>query len=63
MIREIFSGKDNQLSSKRIIGTILIVAGIVSNILAVGDPATNQVMIWAGVASLGVGALETKVSK
>lgn len=63
MIREIFSDKNNVLSSKRIFGAALVVAGATFNALGMGDPATNEVMLWAGVASLGVGTLETKVAK
>lgn len=63
MIREIFSGKDGQLSSKRIIGTLLVVAAVVLNIIETGDPETTRVMIWAGMAALGVGTLETRVAK
>jgi len=63
MIREIFSGANGQLSSKRIVGTLLIVAAVVFNALSLGDGETTRVMIWAGIAAVGVGTLETKVAK
>ena len=63
ILREMFEDKTGLLSSKRIIGTIIVVAAIVLTILERGDPSTVQTMLWAGVASLGVGTLETKVSK
>ena len=59
----LFKDAQGNTSSKRVFGALLVLAGIASNLAAVGDPATNQVMIWAGVASLGVGVLETKVNK
>ena len=59
----LFKDAHGNTSSKRVFGALLIVAGITSNLLALGDPSTNQVMIWAGVSSLGVGVLETKVNK
>lgn len=62
-VREIFSGADGRLSSKRIIGTLLVTAAVVVNLLGLGDAETNRVMIWAGIAAIGVGTLETKVSK
>lgn len=63
MIKEIFSGKDGRWSSKRIIGTALVIAAVIFNATETGDPETTRVMIWAGIASLGVGTLETKVAK
>lgn len=63
MLREVFSGADGRLSSKRIMGTLLIACGVVFNALILGDPATNQVMLWAGIAAIGVGTLETRVAK
>jgi len=59
----LFKDAQGNTSSKRVFGALLVLAGIASNLAAVGDPATTQVMIWAGVASLGVGVLETKVNK
>ncbi len=63
MIRQIFTDKNGKISSKRVFGAILVVAGITANFASLGDPSTNQVMIWAGVAALGVGSLETRVQK
>ena len=63
MLREIFSDNNGHLSSKRIAGALMIVAAVVLNILETGDPATTQTLIWAGAAALGVGTLETRVSK
>ena len=62
-MREIFSDNCGHLSSKRIIGTLIVIAAITANLIGAGDPETNRVMIWAGVAALGVGTLETKVAK
>jgi hypothetical protein len=58
-----FRDNNGKISSKRVMGTILLLASIVSNIVGAGDPSTNQVMIWAGVAAIGVGTLETRVQK
>lgn len=63
MLREIFTGQNGQLSSKRIMGTIMVLAAIVFIGLGLGEAATVNTMLWAGVASLGVGTLETRVSK
>lgn len=63
MIREIFSDKSGSLSSKRIMGTIVITAAVVLTIIETGDADTLRTMLWAGFASLGVGTLETKVNK
>jgi hypothetical protein len=63
MIREILSGPDNRLSSKRLAGWGLIIAGSTFNALGMGDPNVNSGMIYAGVAALGVGVLETRVNK
>lgn len=63
MIREIFTDRNGKLSSKRVMGALLILTGVVYNGIGLGDPATNQVMIWSGIAALGVGTLETKVAK
>jgi hypothetical protein len=59
----VFHDQSGKPSSKRIFGALLIVAGIVTNIVGVGDPETNRVLIWAGTAALGVGTLETRVNK
>ena len=61
-IARVFQDSRGDPSSKRVFGALLIVAGVVSNFVNAGDPETNIVMIWAGIASLGVGVLETKVS-
>lgn len=63
MIREIFSDKSGSLSSKRIMGTLLVIAAVVLTVIETGDGETVRVMLWSGVAALGVGTLETKVSK
>ena len=63
MLREIFSDNNGHLSSKRIFGAILVISAIVVTVIERGDPASVNTMLWAGVASLGVGTLETKVSK
>ena len=63
MLREILSDKTGNLSSKRIIGTLVVIAAVVLIVLDRGDPASVQTLVWAGVASLGVGTLETKVNK
>lgn len=62
-IAELFHDSQGKPSSKRVFGAALIVAGVVGSYLSLGDPQTSQVMIWAGIASLGVGTLETRVSK
>lgn len=59
----LFHDKQEKVSGKRVFGAILVIAGIVLNVIGEGDPETNRTMIWAGVASLGVGTLETKVNK
>ena len=63
MMREIFSDKSGDLSSKRIVGTLLVIAAVVMTATGTGDPETVRVMLWSGVAALGVGTLETKVNK
>jgi hypothetical protein len=63
MLREIFSDNNGHLSSKRIMGTLIVAAAIALTATETGDPETARVLVWAGVASLGVGTLETKVNK
>lgn len=63
MLLSLFLDKDGKLSSKRVFGAVLVLTAIACNIGQLGDPETTQVMLWAGVASLGVGTLETKVAK
>lgn len=62
-MKQMFVDKTGKLSSKRVIGTLLVLAAIALNALGQGDPSTTQVMLWSGVAALGVGTLETRVSK
>lgn len=62
-IMQIFMDSQGKMSSKRVWGAALIVAAVVSNLISAGDPATNQVMIYAGVAAIGVGTFETRVNK
>jgi drug/metabolite transporter (DMT)-like permease len=59
----LFHDKQEKISGKRVFGGILVVSGIVLTVMGEGDPETVRTMIWAGVAGLGVGTLETKVSK
>lgn len=63
ILREIFSDNNAHLSSKRIVGTLMIIAAVVLLLLERGDSGTISTMIWAGVAALGVGTLETKITK
>lgn len=63
MILQIFTDKQGKLSAKRVFGAVLIVSAIAGNFLSLGSPDTTQVMLWAGVAAIGVGTLETKVAK
>lgn len=63
MLKEVFSGQDGRWSSKRIIGTALVVSAVVLTVIETGDAETVRTMLWSGVASLGVGTLETKVNK
>ena len=63
ILREIFSDNNGHLSSKRIVGTLMIIAAVVLLLLERGDSGTIATMIWAGVAALGVGTLETKITK
>lgn len=62
-ISQLFHDSQGKPSSKRVFGALLIVVGAVGNFIGLGDAQTNQVMIWAGIAALGVGTLETRVSK
>lgn len=62
-IKNLFTDTNGKPSSKRVIGTILVAGAVVLNAIGLGDPETNRVMIWAGIAAVGVGTLETKVSK
>jgi len=63
MLKEIFTDKTDKLSSKRIFGALLVIAAVVLVILERGAAESVNTMLWAGVASLGVGTLETKVNK
>ncbi len=63
MIREIFSDNNGHLSSKRIMGTLLLIAAVAVAIVTDVESDVIKTMIWAGVAALGVGTLETKVAK
>ena len=62
-IGKLFLDSQGKPSSKRVFGALLITGAAVSNWLSLGDPETNRVMIWAGIAALGVGTLETRVAK
>ncbi len=61
MLREMFSDKDGNLSTKRIIGTLSIIMGIVLTILEVGDPDLVKAIIYSGFVALGVTAFEKKL--
>jgi hypothetical protein len=63
MLREIFSDNAGHLSSKRIMGALLLIAAVIVAVVAEIDPDVIKTMIWSGVAALGVGTLETRVSK
>lgn len=63
MFKEIFSDAKGVLSSKRIFGALLVVAAVTFHVLGMGEVSFHEVMLWAGVASLGVGTFEAKVSK
>lgn len=58
MLRELFSGPDNRLSSKRIIGTLSIITGVVMDITGSGTPEIRQALIYGGFAAIGVGVAE-----
>lgn len=58
MLRELFSGPDNRLSSKRIIGTLSIITGVVMDINGLGTPEIRQALIYGGFAAIGVGVAE-----
>jgi small-conductance mechanosensitive channel len=60
---QIFQDKQGKISSKRVAGYILVVAAIFFNAFSVGDMSVTTAMLWAGIASLGVGTLETRVQK
>lgn len=62
-IARLFYDSQGKPSSKRVFGAVLLVGGVVLDALGVGDPETHRVMLWAGIAALGVGTLETRVSK
>jgi len=62
MIREIFSDNNGRLSSKRLAGMGLVIAGGVGAFMGLDSEAVQWLLI-TGVASLGVGTFETKVSK
>ena len=61
MLKEMFSDKDGNLSTKRIIGTLSIITGIVLTILEVGDPDLVKAIIYSGFVALGVTAFEKKL--
>ncbi len=61
MLREMFSDKDGNLSTKRIIGTLSIITGIVLTVLEVGDPDLVKAIIYSGFVALGVTAFEKKL--
>lgn len=60
MIKEIFQDKDGNLSSKRVGGFLSFLLGALFNAFSLGDPSTNQVLIYAGMAAIGVTAFEKK---
>lgn len=62
MIREIFSDKNGRLSSKRIAGMGLVIAGVVAAFTE-SDPVTVQWLLISGVGALGVGTFETSINK
>ena len=55
-----FRDANGKPSAKRLAGIALIAAGIFFNAKQIGTAETNQAMIYAGVACLGVGTFETK---
>ena len=61
MLRELFSGQDGRLSSKRVIGTLAIVVGVVMDWLEKGSPEIRQALIYGGFAAIGAGVAERLV--
>lgn len=58
MLRELFSGADGRLSSKRIIGTLSIITAVVMDVLGSGTPEVRRALIYGGFAAIGVGIFE-----
>ena len=61
MLKEMFSDKSGDLSSKRIIGTITIITAIVFTALELGDPDLVKAMLYSGFVALGITAFEKKL--
>lgn len=58
MLRELFSGQDGRLSSKRIVGTISIITAVVMDIAQLGTLDIRRVLIYGGFAAIGAGVAE-----
>ena len=58
MLRELFSGPDNRLSSKRIIGTLSIITAVVMDWLGNGSPEIRSALIYGGFIAIGAGVAE-----
>ena len=58
MLRELFSGQDGRLSSKRVIGTLAIITSVVMDWLGAGTPEIRQALIYGGFAAIGAGVAE-----
>lgn len=63
IFREIFSGPDDRLSSKRIVGVLAIGIAIYMDIRDSGTVDIRKALVWGGFAAIGVGLLETRVSQ
>lgn len=62
MLRELFSDKNGNLSSKRVAGMALVIAGVWAAFTGV-DPTNVQWLLLSGVGALGVGTFETSINK
>lgn len=60
-MKQIFCDKNGDLSAKRIIGTLGILAAIAFIALERGDPDLVKALIYSGFVALGVTAFEKKL--
>ncbi len=55
-----FSDKNGNVSSKRIIGTIVVAAALVFTAFNIGDPVLVQTMFYTGMGALAITVAERK---
>ena len=60
-LKEMFSDKNGNLSTKRIVGAIVVIVAVVFTGLEKGNPDLVKSMLYSGFVALGITAFEKKI--